>query len=139
MNQARREAQETQEYTFSVQRGDPGLQTFRIAGTPGMTVLEALLVTYRNEDDSLGFRYSCTVGRCYSCLVLMNGRSVVACREPIVDGAILEPLLNRTVIRDLATDDSFARAAVVARPESGEFNQSSTTEGGSSSTPALPQ
>lgn len=103
----------TREYVFSVRRGeDGGLQEFRIVGALGITVLEALLLVYRNEDSCLGFRYSCTVGRCYSCLVQMNGRTIVSCRELLADGAILEPMLNRIAIRDLATADSFARPSL---------------------------
>ena len=103
---------EARDYVVSIKRGQSGTpQEFRLKGAAGMTVLEALLLVYRNEEDSLGFRYSCTVGRCLSCLMRMNGRNIVSCREPLVDHALLEPLPNRGVIRDLATPDSFAQRA----------------------------
>ena len=87
-------------------RGQDGsVRGFGIDAARGITVLEALIHVYRNEDATLGFRYSCTVGRCYSCLMRMNGKTVVSCREPLVDGAMLEPMLNRAAIRDLATED----------------------------------
>lgn len=74
-----------------------------------MSVLEALLEAYRRQDPDLGFRFSCTIGRCHSCLLKMNGRAVVSCREPMIDGAALEPMPHRRIFRDLATDDSSTR------------------------------
>jgi succinate dehydrogenase/fumarate reductase-like Fe-S protein len=106
--------------TFSIQRGVPAdLQSFQIDGSEGMTILEALLAVYRTQDSTLGFRYSCTVGRCYSCLLQMNGKSVASCREPMVDGAVIAPLRNRTVIRDLATDDCLIRQSSPRKDEAG--------------------
>ena len=84
---------------------DGEVKHFNIEAVRGITVLEALIHVYRNEDATLGFRYSCTVGRCYSCLMRMNGHTIVSCREVLVDGAVLEPMLNRAAIRDLATED----------------------------------
>lgn len=103
------------EYVFTIKRGGGGgLQRFQVSGPPGMTILEALISVYQHTDESLCFRYSCTVGRCYSCLLQMNGRTVVSCREPMVNDALLEPTPNRTEIRDLATEDSFSRVPSVA-------------------------
>ncbi len=102
---------EPRQFTVLVRRsgGDAEPRQYRVKGWAGMTALEALIEIYRTDAPDLGFRYSCTTGRCLSCVVKMNGRSVVSCREPLVDEALIEPLANRTVIRDLAVDDASTR------------------------------
>jgi succinate dehydrogenase/fumarate reductase-like Fe-S protein len=103
-------------FTIFVSRDEEPCR-YRVKGWTGMTALEALIEVYRACAPDLGFRYSCKTGRCLSCLVRMNGRSVVSCREPLVDGALIEPLANRQIIRDLAVDDASTRRY---RPQAGD-------------------
>jgi succinate dehydrogenase/fumarate reductase-like Fe-S protein len=100
---------ESPEMNFTLKSLDGTNREFRVAAFPGMTFLDALIDVYRTQDNTLGFRYSCTVGRCFSCLIRVDGKAVVACREPMHDGATLEAMKKRAVLRDLVTDDSSTR------------------------------
>ncbi len=76
----------------------------------GMTVLDALLVIKGEMDHSLGVRYSCRMGLCGSCAMMINGKQMLACQTRVLeaagDGDVVElrPLDNFPVERDLAAD-----------------------------------
>lgn len=94
--------------------GKPAVKEYKVPYSPGMTVLDALLYIKENVDASLSFRYSCRMGICGSCGMLINGRPMLACETQIKElppGPIeTEPLTNYDPIRDLAADftDFFA-------------------------------
>jgi len=94
--------------------GKPAVKEYKVPYSQGMTVLDALLYAKENIDASLSFRYSCRMGICGSCGMLINGRPMLACETQIKElppGPIeTEPLANYDTIRDLATDftDFFA-------------------------------
>jgi succinate dehydrogenase / fumarate reductase iron-sulfur subunit len=94
--------------------GKPTVREFKVPYSPGMTVLDALLYVKENLDASLSFRYSCRMGICGSCGMLINGRPMLACETQIKElppGPIeTEPLANYDTVRDLAADftDFFA-------------------------------
>ena len=72
-----------------------------------MSVLDALLAVGRNEDESLAYRFSCRVGMCGTCLVRVNGKSVLACQEmitPEMRHIAVSPAAGFEVIRDLIVD-----------------------------------
>ena len=72
-----------------------------------MSVLDALLAVGRQEDESLAYRFSCRVGMCGTCLVRVNGKSVLACQEmitPEMRHIAVSPAAGFEVIRDLVVD-----------------------------------
>lgn len=72
-----------------------------------MTVLDVLLAVSRKIDDSLAFRFSCRVGMCGTCLVRVNGQSVLACQRPVREEDVemtITPAAGFDVIRDLVVD-----------------------------------
>ena len=93
---------------MTVHRSDTtARKTFSVRRFTPMTVLDALLVIQREEDPSLGFRYSCRVGMCGTCTVRLDGRSVLACQAPVEDDRSamrVEPLSGLPVVRDLVVD-----------------------------------
>ena len=91
----------------TVARSDPGAQTsFRVDRFVPMTVLDLLLAVQRSSDASIGFRYSCRVGMCGTCTVRVDGRTVLACQEPVPAGdeVSLAPVAGLPVVRDLSVD-----------------------------------
>jgi len=76
--------------------------TFKFDHQP--TILEVLRKIRDEHDVTLAFRESCGLGKCGSCAVLMNGDPVLACRTPIEEEAIIEPLANHQVIKDLVIE-----------------------------------
>jgi succinate dehydrogenase / fumarate reductase iron-sulfur subunit/fumarate reductase iron-sulfur subunit len=91
-----------------IQRSDPeSISEFEIPRIVPMSVLDALLAVQREQDASIGFRFSCRVAMCGTCTVRVNGRSVLACQTAISpDQETLEvgPLAGLPVIRDLIVD-----------------------------------
>ena len=90
-------------------RGDePRMVTYRVPFTKGLTVLDALLWVKENVDNGLAFRYSCRMGICGSCGMLINGKPMLGCETQIAelgtDEIEVAPLTNYPVIRDVATD-----------------------------------
>jgi succinate dehydrogenase / fumarate reductase iron-sulfur subunit/fumarate reductase iron-sulfur subunit len=78
--------------------------TFEVERFEPMMVLDLLLAIQREQDPSLGFRYSCRVGMCGTCTLRLDGRSVLACQTPLApdqDEVRLDPLSGLPVVRDL--------------------------------------
>ncbi|HLE64830.1 MAG TPA: succinate dehydrogenase iron-sulfur subunit [Candidatus Bathyarchaeia archaeon] len=76
--------------------------------TKGMTVLDALLWVKEHKAQGLAFRYSCRMGICGSCGILINGEPELACETQITalsgDAIEVAPLPNFPVVRDLVTE-----------------------------------
>ncbi len=71
------------------------------------SVLDALFALQRGPAPDLAFRFSCRVGMCGSCAMLVNGREQLTCTTLVrTVGATLrvEPLRNLPVVRDLVVD-----------------------------------
>ena len=51
----------------------------------GMTVLDGLLQIRRRLDATLSWRYSCRMGLCGSCGMMINGKPSLACNTQILD------------------------------------------------------
>ena len=100
--------------TFHVTRYNPEtdpapyVKTYQVPVTEGMTVLEGLHYIKEHLDPSLAWRYSCRMGVCGSCGMLLNGHPTLACNTQIlhIAGADLTvgPLPNFKIIRDLVPD-----------------------------------
>jgi succinate dehydrogenase/fumarate reductase iron-sulfur protein len=100
--------------TLSVQRSVPGsgerarFETHRIEVAPKASVLDGLFALQRGPCPDLAFRYSCRVGLCGSCAMVVNGREQLTCSTLIKsigsNHLRIEPLRNLPVVRDLAVD-----------------------------------
>jgi len=92
---------------------------------PASRVLDLLLHVQRHLDPTLGFRYSCRVGMCGSCAMLINGREGFACDTTVgsLGGGVVElaPLRALPVQQDLTVDmrpffDGLKRAGAAFEP-----------------------
>lgn len=100
--------------TYNIRRFDPEKdeaprwQQFTVPVEPGMTVLDGLHWIRENQDATLAWRYSCRMGVCGSCAMLINGTPTMACNTQILhvtDRVLtLAPLPNFNVIKDLVPD-----------------------------------
>ncbi|MGA7669992.1 MAG: succinate dehydrogenase/fumarate reductase iron-sulfur subunit [Nitrolancea sp.] len=92
----------------SIARSDPASPSrFDVDRFEPMMVLDLLLAIQREQDASLGFRFSCRVGMCGTCTIRMDGRSVLACQTRLpadIDEVRLAPLSGLPVVRDLIVD-----------------------------------
>lgn len=89
--------------------GDPPrMVTYRVPLKKGLTVLDALLWVKEHVDPGLAFRYSCRMGICGSCGMLINGKPSLGCETQVAElgTEVVEvgPLTNYPVVRDVATD-----------------------------------
>jgi succinate dehydrogenase / fumarate reductase iron-sulfur subunit len=86
----------------------PYVKTYQVPVREGMTVLDGLHYIKDNLDSSLAWRYSCRMGVCGSCGMLLNGRPTLACNTQILHIATTDltvgPLPNFDIIRDLVPD-----------------------------------
>lgn len=102
------------EITFHVTRYNPEtdrapyVRTYTVPVREGMTVLDGLHYIKDNLDPTLAWRYSCRMGICGSCGMLLNGRPSLACNTQILHIADVSlsvaPLPNFEIIRDLVPD-----------------------------------
>ncbi len=102
--------------TFRIKRYDPETgrewwDEYTIETYRGMTVLDALLKIKEEIDHTIVLRYSCRMGVCGSCGMIINGMPRLACQTQVAEVAseanpviTVEPLKNHPVIRDLLTD-----------------------------------
>lgn len=74
----------------------------------GMTILEALLYIKEKLDSTVTFMYSCRMGICGACGMVVNGREKLACMTQVdkfgKNCIEIRPLNNMPVIRDLVAD-----------------------------------
>ncbi len=88
----------------------PHWEEYDVEVSKGTTVLDALLFIKGEIDSTVSFRYSCRMGLCGSCAMMINGKQMLACQTRVVDvvgekGVVeLRPLDNFPVERDLAAD-----------------------------------
>jgi succinate dehydrogenase/fumarate reductase-like Fe-S protein len=69
-----------------------------------MSVTNVLDYIYENLDSSLAYYTSCHRGVCGRCLMIVNGKTRLACIELVTDNLTLNPLPNHRVIRDLVVE-----------------------------------
>lgn len=96
-------------YRYSSKERRSWIQEYRVPLYRGMTVLDALLYIKERLDPTLVFRYSCRMGTCGSCGVLVNGEPRLACQTQVASIAkdnVVEvgPLPGYPVVRDLVID-----------------------------------
>ena len=83
-------------------------QRYRVWAFPRMSVLDALFAIQREQDRSLSFRYSCRLGMCGTCAMVIDGREGLACQTLVEhlpgDEVDLRPLGHLPVLKDLVVD-----------------------------------
>src|SRR3954447_6351914 len=88
------------------------------------SILDALFALQCGPCPDLAFRFSCRVGMCGSCAMVVNGRECLACStlvSTIGPKLRIEPLRNLPVASDLAVDmkpffEAYQRAVPVFMP-----------------------
>ena len=91
------------------ERGRAERAEFRVPVSGDPTVLDLVSTIQREQAPDLGYRFSCRVGMCGSCAMLVNGRPRWTCRTRVSlvvrRGRIeLAPLPRLPVVKDLAVD-----------------------------------
>jgi len=89
--------------------GKPVRTEFRVPVSGDPTVLDLVTAIQRDQAPDLGYRFSCRVGMCGSCAMMVQGRPRWTCRTRV--GVVvrrgridLAPLAGLPVIKDLAVD-----------------------------------
>jgi succinate dehydrogenase / fumarate reductase iron-sulfur subunit len=101
---------------------DPDSESFKprrheVDATGFTTVLDALINIKETMDNALSVRYSCRMGICGSCAMVINGKPMLACETKVLDelgkkGEVaVEPMRGHPILRGLVTDfdDFFAK------------------------------
>ena len=87
---------------------EPTLQTYTVPYDEDWVVLDALQYIKDRQDGTLSFRWSCHMGVCGSCGMMVNGTPRLTCaaflREYYPKEIRVEPLANFPIIRDLVID-----------------------------------
>src|SRR5256885_6805191 len=97
--------------TVSVRRftpqtdASPRFETHEVELGERASILDALFALQRGPAPDLAFRFSCRVGMCGSCSMVVNGREQLACStlvRTVGSHLKIEPLRYLPVARDLA-------------------------------------
>ncbi len=92
---------------FDADAGRFADREYTINPFPHETVLDALLKIKETKDATLSMRYSCRMGICGSCGMVVNGKPSLACHTPLssLEGTItVAPMIGHPVLRDLVND-----------------------------------
>ncbi len=96
--------------TLVVRRGEraesASWSRYEVAYEPGQSVLDGLRKIRSEQDPTLAIRFSCiNANACKECMILLDGKVVYACTARLEPREMrLEPLPNKTLIRDLVTE-----------------------------------
>ncbi|MDG7046479.1 MAG: succinate dehydrogenase iron-sulfur subunit [Nitrososphaerota archaeon] len=105
--------QENRNVTIRVRRFDAKEQllkssAFQVSANRFSTVLGELIGIKEAQDPSLSIRYSCRMGICGSCGMVINGKPRLACETNVfsldTDEVIVEPMRGHPVLKDLVCD-----------------------------------
>ena len=102
----------TKNIQVTIQRFDPSQektphgQTYEIPihFNQKNSVLSILQYIYENLDPSLAFTGPCERRLCGACTVIINGKTLLACKTYVSNNMIIEPIKNSVLIRDLVTE-----------------------------------
>ena len=120
---------------------EPTVQEYEVPFRREWAVLDGLNHVKDNVDGSLSYRWSCRMGICGSCAMMVNGEPKLTCSTFLVDytpGPVrVEPLANFPVIRDLVVEiTDFMRKLVSVRPWIVRDEEKSVDDGEYLQTPA---
>lgn len=94
----------------TVYRFDPTMdkesryETYKVPLEKGMSILNVLNYIYENLDPTISYYYSCRIGKCTGCDILIDGKADYICSRVARGSMKLEPLPDFTVIKDLVID-----------------------------------
>lgn len=92
------------------QESEPAFQTYEVPFSKDWVVLDALNYVKDKLDGTLAFRWSCRMGVCGSCGMLVNGEPKLTCATFLshyLPGPVrVEPLRHFPVVRDLVVEIS---------------------------------
>ena len=119
----------------------PTFQTYEIEYQEQWVVLDALNYIKDLVDGTLSFRWSCRMGICGSCNMMINGVPTLSCASFVRDllpGPIrVEPLANFPIERDLVIElDDFMHKLASVKPWIIREEEKSLAEGEYSQSPA---
>ena len=90
------------------QESEPTIQEYEVAFTDEWVILDALNHIKDDIDGSLSYRWSCRMGICGSCGMMVNGEPKLTCATFVSEyspGPVrIEPLRYFPIIRDLTVD-----------------------------------
>src|SRR5881275_2646866 len=100
---------------------EPSFQRYDVPVHKDWVVLDALNYIKDKVDGSLTFRWSCRMGVCGSCGMMVNGEPKLTCATFLADytpGPVkIEPLRNFPVVRDLVVEiTDFMKKLVSVKP-----------------------
>jgi len=104
---------ETRTIELAIRRYDPAGERFTESGFEVQadrfsTVLDMLLSVKERQDNTLAMRYSCNMGICGSCGMVINGKPRLACETNVFSLGTtrisIGPMEAHPVVRDLVTD-----------------------------------
>ena len=103
------------------QEAEPTFQEYEVPLRADWVVLDGLNYVKDQLDGTLSYRWSCRMGICGSCGMMVNGDPVLACAVFLTDyapGPIrVEPLGNFPIIRDLVVEiGDFMRKMTTVKP-----------------------
>lgn len=101
--------------------GQPAFDTYDVPYEDEWVILDALNYIKDNIDGSLSYRWSCRMGVCGSCGMMVDGEPVLTCAafcHTYAPGPVrVEPLANFPVVRDLVIDfDDFVEKLGRVKP-----------------------
>jgi succinate dehydrogenase/fumarate reductase iron-sulfur protein len=85
----------------------PRLEQHRVEVADSASILDVLFALQRGPAPDLAFRFSCRVGMCGSCAMVVNGREQLTCSTlaaPLGPHLHIQPLRNLPAVRDLVVD-----------------------------------
>ena len=98
--------------TVKIRRFDPSSDTeprYETYNVPqgawqGVKVIDTIRYIYENFDTGLSFREPCRQQICGACIVVVNGKPILACDSFSEKEMVIEPLAGHRVIKDLVVD-----------------------------------
>lgn len=98
-------------FRYSPEEGtEPSFQSYEIPMHEDWVILDALNYIKDQIDGTLSYRWSCRMGVCGSCGMMVNGKPVLTCAtflQHLAPGPVrIEPLENFPVVRDLVIEMS---------------------------------
>ena len=124
------------------EESEPTFQSYDVPYNKDWVILDALNYIKDRLDGSLTFRWSCRMGVCGSCGMMVNGTPKLTCAVPLSDyvssGQIrIEPLQFFPVVRDLVIDlSSFLEKLSSVKPWIIRDDEKPSSEGEYLQTPA---
>src|SRR5947208_8267687 len=103
------------------EESEPSVQSYEVPFRKDWVVLDALNYVKDRLDGSLSFRWSCRMGVCGSCGMMVNGKPKLTCAAFLSDclpGPVrVEPLNYFPIMRDLIVDiTDFMRKLTKVKP-----------------------